>query len=496
MRMLRRRTAASLFGLLLISGSIAAAPAIPVVSWAGARMTVSGQISNKNDEPQKGQVVTYICRHSASDETIFGGGRSRVTGADGKFEIVNVPAGECTFSAFPAPETMTDSDRVGTCEFSQEACGGPTRITLTIRPGVNVHDLLLKSPAPAPPAVPVRVKLVDEAGQSLSGYAVIAQCGSSDCHAPGATCGSTRLKTDPDGASFHSSLTIGFCRLRACQPDASDECPDDWVGNQLGPCVAGEPCADVTVTEPGPVDVTLRRGAAALSATPAGTTVSGQVTNKNGEPQQGYVVGYSCKRSAEDATSIGGGLSTVTGADGRFEIVNVPAGECLFVAMPGLKRGGRFDPCAFDEDACGGPTQVTLTIRPGVNVRDLSLKSPLPIAPDVPVSVTVVDAAGQGLNGYAVIAQCGSSDCHAPGAACFSRWLWTKPGGAAGTFDDSLPAGFCRLRACQLDASNECPEDWVGRQEGPCLAGEPCADVTVTLPGPVDVTLRRGATQP
>ena len=261
MRMLRRRTAASLFGLLLISGSIAAVPAIPVVSWAGAGMTVSGRISNKNDEPQKGYVVNYACTRSASDDTSVGGGSSAVTGADGKFEIVNVPAGDCTFSAFPAPGTMKDSDRVGTCELSREACGGPTRVTLTIRPGVNVHDLLLKSPVPAPPAVSLRVKLVDEAGQSLSGYAVIAQCGSSDCHAPGATCGSTRLWTNQDGR-FDTELPPGFCRLRACQLDASDECPDDWVGYQLGPCVAGEPCADVTVTPPGPVDVTLRRGAA------------------------------------------------------------------------------------------------------------------------------------------------------------------------------------------------------------------------------------------
>ena len=95
MRMLRRRTAASLFGLLLISGSIAAVPAIPVVSWAGAGMTVSGRISNKNDEPQKGYVVNYACTRSASDDTSVGGGSSAVTGADGKFEIVNVPAGDC-----------------------------------------------------------------------------------------------------------------------------------------------------------------------------------------------------------------------------------------------------------------------------------------------------------------------------------------------------------------------------------------------------------------
>jgi hypothetical protein len=246
--------------------------------------------------------------------------------------------------------------------------------------------------------------------------------------------------------------------------------------------------------------VSIPGAIAMLSTIPAvsagvGMTVSGQISNKSGEPQQGYVVMYTCHRSAKDETKVGSGISEATGADGKFEILNVPAGECMFSAFPqhGTLKGGRVNPCWAGEDLCGGPTTVTLTIRPGANVHDLLLKSPVPVPPQVPVSVRVVDEAGEVLSGYAVIALFGSSDCEAPGARCFVRRLWTKPDG---TSDGSLPAGFCRLWACQLNASNECPDDWVGHQEGPCVAGEPCASITLTAPGPVDVTLRRGTAQP
>ncbi len=92
MRMLRRRTAASLFGLLLISGSIAAVPAIPVVSWAGAGMTVSGRISNKNDEPQKGydgirHLRLHLVRRSAKAS---GGGAALTELANTKVCIATV----------------------------------------------------------------------------------------------------------------------------------------------------------------------------------------------------------------------------------------------------------------------------------------------------------------------------------------------------------------------------------------------------------------------
>lgn len=247
------------------------------------------------------------------------------------------------------------------------------------------------------------------------------------------------------------------------------------------------------VSIPGAVAILL--AIPGVSSADVGMTVSGQVADKNGKPQQGYVVSYACTRSASDETSVGGGLSTVTGADGSFEIQDVPPGECGFSTFhaPGTHMGELVDPCYFDEEPCGGPTQATLTIRPGVDVHGLLLKSPVPLPPEVSVSASVVDASGQVVGGYAVIAQCGSSECHTPGARCFNQRLKEEPDG---TFSSWLPTGFCRLRACLLDASDECADDWVGEQQGPCLAGEPCADISVTAPGPVDVTLRRGAAQP
>ena len=89
-----------------------------------------------------------------------------------------------------------------------------------------------------------------------------------------------------------------------------------------------------------------------VSAEGVGMTVSGRISNKSGDPQQGYTVFYSCRRSATDETRVGAGASTVTGSNGEFEIVNVPSGECTFVTMPppGAK-GGHFKPCGSGEDS-------------------------------------------------------------------------------------------------------------------------------------------------
>ncbi len=239
---------------------------------------------------------------------------------------------------------------------------------------------------------------------------------------------------------------------------------------------------------------------AAKSTATLGMTVSGQVTNKEGGPQPGIGINWRCTRSASDETEIGGGLSAPTGPDGRFTILNVPAGECMFLAEIPAGDNGYSNPCKFDSEACGGPTRAHLTIVSGVNVHDLQLEAPVRVPdPGVVVGKVVDEAgngiAGTGIGGTAVIARCGFGDCAVPGVACGTHRSNVEPDG---TFTSEEGVGLtCRLWACVLDAADLCREGSLLTDPGPCPAGESCAFVTVTVPPvPVRVTLRRGAAQP
>lgn len=257
-----------------------------------------------------------------------------------------------------------------------------------------------------------------------------------------------------------------------------------------------------------------------LSATELGMMVSGQITDKDGRPQPGIRVGFTCARSATDDTDVVGGHSTPTGADGKFQIVGVPAGECFLLALPPW----RSSPCTVAK--CGGNSYLTLTIQPGINVEGVVLKGPIRLEPEAEgvVSGQVVDQSGAILPGYGVIADCGSRDCPASGSNC--QRLRIDDGD--GAFETRLPVGFCRLRACPLVAARlderlgaaamgelhamareapdfderlrqatTCPADWPGWKKGPCEAGEPCAEIEVSAAAAVTgLRLHVGADQP
>jgi len=194
--------------------------------------------------------------------------------------------------------------------------------------------------------------------------------------------------------------------------------------------------------------------------------------------------------SADDKTSIGV-VSPPTGPDGKFQIVDVPAGECWFGALP---ESGRVRICLPGDPSCGGPTSAIMTIRQGVNVHNVALKTPCASSPSRWDGIRASrDARGVGLSEYIVYADCGT-DCSTTGPDCHS--LGGIVTGPDGRFQDRLPVGPCRVRACPLDSSGEYGECMVKKIGGPCAAGEPCADVTVSATSPItDLTLRLGASR-
>lgn len=206
-------------------------------------------------------------------------------------------------------------------------------------------------------------------------------------------------------------------------------------------------------------------------------TVSGQVKTKDGKPQPGVTVRFSCTPTAADAEPAGG-ASDPTDANGEFRVTGVPAGKCLFVVW--APWGLCVPPGSPGNDPCGGPTSAYLTIQEGANVTDFSLMSPPPHPAREPwgvVAGTFVDPSGVSDDMLSIV--CGACIYGpSPSAPCT---ITSGPIRLDGTFTLELPVGPCRIRACAL-TEETCKPDLTT----PCAVGEPCADVNVSEGAPVE----------